>query len=699
MTDFEQNILDFLTEHPHQAFKAKEIARSLGIPKQHYQAMRKALRSLNRKGKILRFKKNRYGVGRTASEAIGKLRVNSQGYGFVSREDGDDIFISQKNMGLALHNDTVRVRLFASYEGKSPEGQIVEVIERARQRFVGTFREGRKYCYVIPDDIKIQRDIIIPHDETAGAYDGQKVVAEIDLWEHEHLNPTGHIVEVLGFPDEPGVDILSIIHDYNLPIKFNDGVHAETKNLSAKINTDEIRRRLDLRDLITFTIDPDDAKDFDDAVSLEKLENGNFRLGVHIADVSYYVREGGALDDEAKDRGTSVYLVDRVVPMLPEKISNQICSLQQGEDRLTFSVIIDMTPDGEVISYEIKESIINSNKRFTYKEAQAIIEGKLENEFSSILKDMNALAKKLIKKRRRRGSIDFESLEVKVVLDENGLPVEIRRRDRLDTNQMIEEFMLLANQTVATHISDRLSKDKDDPLPFIYRIHEKPDALSIQELAQLAQAFGVDLKPPKRITPRYFQRLADMFESHPASTVLQDALLRAMMKARYDTKNIGHFGLAYRSYTHFTSPIRRYPDLMVHRLMKRYQKSLKDRPNLKVLDEICKKATDREIRAQEAERATIKLKQVEYMERHLGDVFEGIISRIVSFGIFVHLPDKLVDGLVHVSNLADDYYVFNEKNYSLVGQYSGRVYKLGDKITVSVSRVSRNERLIDFVLA
>ncbi len=702
MNNLEKKVLAFLQANPYQTFKAKEIARNLEIPKDKYQKLRRALRALQQKGEILRFKKNYYGVGRKVAEVVGKLRVNSQGYGFVTREDGDDVFVSQKNMGLAMHGDVVRVRLFATSEGKSPEGQIVEVIERSRTRLVGTFRQGRKHCYVIPDEIKIHQDIIIPPDETAGALDGQKVVAEIDLWEHDHLNPIGHISQVLGFPDEPGVDILSIIYDFGLPHDFPEHVINATKKITGEIKKEEIQRRLDLRKIITFTIDPDDAKDFDDAISLERMHNGNFRLGVHIADVSYYVLENRAIDREAQERGTSVYLVDRVVPMLPEKISNEVCSLQEGKDKLCYSVLLEMTPQAEVVSYDIRETVIRSRKRFTYQEAQDILDGKLKSDFVFILKKMHRLSKKLIARRRRRGSIDFDSLEVKVILDDKGLPVDIVKRERLATNQMIEEFMLLANETVARHVGLKMASKPDQAPPFVYRVHEKPDAQSVTDLLHLARAFGLELPPPKRITPKYFQHLADIFLAHPASTVLQDALLRTMMKAKYDTKNIGHFGLAYKYYTHFTSPIRRYPDLVVHRLLKKYLKgglSEKEMPGEEALSEICQKATDREIKAQDAERATIKLKQVEYMERHLGDVFEGFISRIVPFGIFVHIPEKLVDGLVHVSNLLDDYYVYNEENYSLYGQYSGKVYKLGDKVRVQVSRVSRNERLIDFVLA
>lgn len=699
MKDLKERVAELLISEPFHTFKAKEIARTLSIPRDEYQSLRASLRTLVRNGRILKFKENRYGAGQAAAEVVGKLFVKAQGYGFIVPDEGEDVFVSQKNMGIALHKDIVRARLFAKSKGKTREGQVVEIIQRARSKIVGVFRTGRRYGYVIPDDLKIQRDIVVARGDEAGATNGQKVVAEIDVWEHDAVNPSGHVVQVLGFPEDQGVDILSIIHGFELPTFFPDQVLAEAERTSTVIPEKEIARRLDLRDTITLTIDPKDAKDFDDAVSLKVLENGNYRVGVHIADVSYYIRKGSALDDEALQRGTSVYLVDRVVPMLPEKISNKICSLVENNDKLCFSVIMELTDKAHLVSYEIRETVINSKKRFNYNQVQEILEGKRKSEFSSVLKQMHKLSKTLIKKRKQRGSIDFESLELEIELDDKGVPTALKRRERTDSHRLIEEFMLLANETVARHVGQILSEKAGVSFPFVYRVHEKPDVTSITELVNVANGFGVPLAQPKRVTPKFFQKLSAQFQASPASAILEDALLRAMMKAKYSTQNEGHFGLAYKYYTHFTSPIRRYPDLIVHRLLREYLQH-PEKPSAKeeTLSEICVKANESEVRAQEAERATVKLKQVEYLERHIGDAFDGIISRIVAFGLFVEIPEFLVDGLVHVSTLQGDYYIYDESKYSLIGQYSGKKYRLGDHVKVKIVRVDRNERLVDFEL-
>lgn len=691
--------MDFIKSEPFRTFKTKEISRSLSIPAEDYQKLRNCLRSLVRNGQILKFPKNRYGVGRNAAEVVGPLHVSAQGYGFVIVKEGNDVFVSQKNIGKAFHKDVVRARLFAGSSGDKREGKVEEVLERARQSIVGTFRVGKRNCYVIPDDLKIQKDIIIGPKADGGAIDGQKVVAAIDDWEFEYTNPYGRIIEVLGDPHDPGVDILSIIHGHSLPLSFPAKVINEAEKIPITIPNSEIENRLDLRNDIIFTIDPKDAKDFDDAISLDILENGNYQLGVHIADVSYYVKEKSAMDNEALERGTSVYLVDRVVPMLPEELSNEICSLSEGRDKLCYSVLMRLSSNGDLLSYQIKETIINSKKRFTYEEAQAIISGKTDHKFSKNLLEMVSLYKALLKNRQKRGSIDFDMLELEVELDKSGLPIALKRKQRQDTNRMIEEFMLLANETVAKHIDKNLLPKDKEIVPFVFRVHEKPDVQKIEELVSVAGTFGVNVTMPKRTTPYFFQKLADKVKNHPAAPILQSSMLRAMMKAKYTTDNVGHFGLAYKHYTHFTSPIRRYPDLTVHRLLKRYEKGDRHFITKESLEKICLQSTENEIKAQEAERDTIKLKQVEFMERHLGETFKGYISRIVQFGLFVQLPEFLLDGLVHVSSLDDDYYIYDEKSHTLVGSHRNKRYRLGDAVNVKVVKVDRNERIIDFVLS
>jgi len=698
LNNLDKKVLELLKSEPYRTYKTKEIFRLLGLPQNSYHTLRSTIRSMVKEKRILKFTKNKYGLASKSADVTGQLFVNSQGYGFINRDEGEDIFISQKNMGLALHKDIVRVRLFAFSRGKSPEGIITEVLERTREKIVGTFIKGKHYNYIIPDDLKVNQDIIIAPGKEKDAQNGDKVVLTIDSWEHKQLNPVGKIIEVLGSPENPGVDISSLVHHFELPAEFLPKILREAESYSDIIPAEETERRLDLRDLTVFTIDPDDAKDFDDAVSLEKLEDGNLRLGVHIADVSYYVRENSLPDQEAAERGTSVYLVDRVIPMLPERISNILCSLVEAQDRLCYSILLEITPTAEIINYDIKETIINSSKRLTYQEAQDIIEGKRDSILRPVLLEMQKLSQKLIEKRAIRGGVDFESLDVEVELDNEGKPVSIRRKERLDTNRLIEEFMLLANETIAKHVGIKLQQQNSEKLPFVYRVHEKPDQKKINEFLLTAKVFGFKVTPPKRFTSKFFQKIALQFQAHPAAAVLEDTLIRTMMKARYSTENMGHFGLAYDYYTHFTSPIRRYPDLMVHRLLKKYMRGDVTKIDKKDLKNKCNISTDREIRAQEAERASLKLKKVEYMERHLGEEFTGVIARMVPFGFFVEIPELLIDGLVHVTSL-DDYYIWDEKNFTFIGKNNRKKYKLGDTVRVRVSHVDRNERIIDFVLA
>jgi ribonuclease R len=697
-----KKVESILAKHPHRTFKPKELARILGVKGSNYPEFRDTLKRLAAEGKIAKYKHNQYGTIKRATILEGELHVKTQGYGFLITEDGkQDVFISQKNMGTALNKDIVRVQLFAQPKGKSPEGRVVEVVKRARQNIVGTYRKTKRYGFVVPDDIKLTRDIFVHDADKLNAKSGQKVVVRIEYWEDERMSPEGRIVEVLGFPNEPGVDVISVAKSFDLPTSFPKKVEEEAEAISETIPDEELSRRLDLREEVCLTIDPEDAKDFDDAVSIRVLENGNYELGVHIADVSYYVKENSVIDKEALRRGTSVYLVDRVVPMLPEKLSNRICSLRPNEDRLTFSCIMEVSRNGTVVNYQIVESVIRSKYRFNYEEVEKIIQNKhAKFPFTSEILRLYELSRILIKRRQALGSLDFDLPEVKVKLDQNGFPVELTKRERLESHRLIEEFMLLANQTVTGHIALHLRANGKVP-PFIYRIHEEPDKDKMDDFKEFVRALGHPIDPNKKVTAKLLGQFLDGIRGTPEEVIVEDLMLRSLMKAKYSTQNVGHFGLAFKYYTHFTSPIRRYPDLAVHRLLKKYQgrfdygsvKALKTK-----LERVAKISSEREVIAMEAERESVKLKQVEFMQRHLGDEFDGIISGVVPFGIFVEITDLLVEGLVHISDLEDDYYFHDEKNYQLIGQNTQKTYRLGDPVKVRVVRVDTDERVVDFVL-
>jgi ribonuclease R len=715
MFELTDRVLEHLSREQNRQFKAKELARALRVPPGRYPEFRDFIKTLAREGKIAKLKRNHYGHAQQASTLVGTLHVKTQGYAFLIVGEGhEDVFISQKNMGTALNNDVVKVQLFARPSGRKPEGRVVAIVKRARRNIVGTLRRGKYYYFVKPDEMKLLRDIYIPDELLDGAKPGQKVAVTIENWDDPSHDPEGRIVKVLGFPDEAGVDVLSVAFSFDLPARFPAAVEQAAEQLRLDVTPDLARQRLDLRDWLTFTIDPEDAKDFDDAVSLRHLENGNYELGVHIADVSHYVKEGSAIDREALARGTSVYLVDRVVPMLPEKLSNDLCSLKPHTDRLTYSCIMEVTPKGEVVNHQIAETIIHSKRRFNYEEAQQILDGQKssadtasnddERKFSAALdtalREMNELAHVLTRRRLRNGSLDFDTPEAKIILDKTGFPIEIRRKLRQDSNRLIEEFMLLANQTITKHVDLKLAEKRHKP-PFIYRVHEPPDHLKIEEFALFVKALGYNFDHQQTITSKVLSRFLRQIQGQPEADIIENVMLRSLMKAKYSTENLGHFGLAFKHYSHFTSPIRRYPDLIVHRTLKAYANGyhpeMHDEFSRK-LSYAAQQSSERELVALEAERASVKMKQAQFMTRHLGDEFDGIISGVVSFGIFVEIPQFLVEGLVHISDLEDDYYIFEEKAYRLKGQNSGRIYRLGDDVRVRVVRADASERVLDFVL-
>ena len=635
---------------------------------------------------------------------VGRLSTTRRGFGFVAIEGtGEEVYISEKLMRTALHGDKVAVSLFARSVGRKHreekeriEGEIVEVIERGSTTIVGTLESSRNFFFVVPDNERFSRDIYVAKEDAMQAKHGDKVVVQLQEWNDPAQNPEGTIIEVLGKSGDARVEVMSVARSFGLPMSFPPAVEKEAHAFTDAIAHDEVKRRMDLRRTVCVTIDPEDAKDFDDAVSFEPLENGNVRLGVHIADVSHFVKEGTALDAEALMRGTSVYLVNEVVPMLPEHLSNNLCSLRPHVDRLTYSVMMELTREGDVAEYEIAKSIIHSARRFTYEEVQTILDGG-KGEYAEMLLPLHALTQRLTKQRRKKGSIDFDTGEAKFRFDAQGFPSAIIKKVRLDAHRLIEECMLLANKVVAQHIGK--VKKEGDVKPFIYRVHDVPDPSRLDDLAAFVKQFGYSLDAKQGVTALQLQKLLDKVKGSEVETVINEVALRSMAKAVYSEKNIGHFGLAFKHYTHFTSPIRRYPDLIVHRLLHEYGQGVNAHRRTELakrLPAICRQSSERERVATEAERESVKVMQVEYMKRHVGDEFDAVIVGVTNFGMFVEINDLLVQGLIRVRDLFDDYYLFDEKRYQLRGRSRGKVYRLGDNLRVQVVSVNAETREINF---
>ena len=697
----EHMIIALLSEN-NRSYTPKELRVELGVAKNKKAILNSAIHNLRKNGSIKQTKRGKIVLVTAKSKKItGELRISKAGFGFVHNESNrTDIFISKDHLNTAFDHDLVEVTLYANYRGKNLEGFVSAVIKRFRTKFVGTFHQTKYYGYMVPDDSRVYRDFYIPKEKQHNASDGQKVMVSLDKWDTDHLNPEGTIVEIIGYPGEKGVDVISVACSFELEVKFPESINLEAEQIPDQIDPREIAGRMDLRSECCFTIDPEDAKDFDDAVSIKLLNNGDYELGVHIADVSYYVQENSTIDLEAFKRGTSVYLVDRVIPMLPERLSNNVCSLQENRDKLTYSCIIRLNKTGDLLHYQLAPSVICSKKRYSYEEVQHILNSNGNDPYALNLKMMEHLSTLLTKKRLEQGSIDFETPEVSFILDEKGFPVEINCKQRFASHRLIEEFMLLANKTVARHIS-KITPSKEN-FPFIYRVHEKPDPEKIDKFFNLLEALGYKVNRTKNLTPKYFQKILNHIRGKKEEIVIEEVALRSMMRAVYSTKNIGHFGLAFKEYTHFTSPIRRYPDLMVHRLIKKYDAD----PSASTINyyfqhlpPVCEQSTKTERNAMEAERESIRLKQNEYISQYIGSEFEGFISGVTSFGIFVELKDTLVEGLIHIQDIDDDYYIYDEKTFSLIGRDSDRVLRLGDYIKIRVKKVNLEEGKVDFVLA
>ena len=624
----------------------------------------------------------------------GVIELGSRGKAVVVTQDHDEpIKIATENLNHALHGDIVKLQLFASRKKHVVEGEVIEIIKRRRTTFVGTVEILKNFAFLVTDNKKMPYDVFIPMDALNGATQGIKAVAEIVEWPEKAKNPVGKIIDVLGVPGENDTEIHSILAEFELPYKFPEKVNEAAEKIEAGITPEEISRRRDFRNITTITIDPIDAKDFDDALSYQVLENGNFEIGVHIADVTHYVKPKTIIEKEAYERATSVYLVDRVVPMLPERLSNFICSLRPNEDKLTYSAVFEMDSDANIVSSWIGRTVINSDKRFHYGEAQDIIESG-EGEYKEEVLKLNELAKVIRTRRFGSGSISFDRVEVRFKIDEDGKPLEVYFKVSLEANQLIEEFMLLANKTVAESIG---KVAVGQPKTFVYRVHDEPDLEKLAKFSNYIKRWGhtINMRSNSQISKSLNQLLSNV-AGKPEEDIISGMAVRTMAKAVYSTKNIGHYGLSFKHYSHFTSPIRRYPDMMVHRLLSRY---LEGGSSVKrqIYEEKCKHSSEREKLAAMAERASIKFKQAEYMKERLGEVYEGMISGITEWGVYVEMIETRIEGLIRIQNLGDDFYYYDEKSYSLKGRYKKKQYNMGDLITVQVTRVNVEQKQIDLI--
>lgn len=693
-------IYEFMCDDMYVPMKIKELCIVLGVKKAERPQLEQILLDLQEEGKITLSKRGKYSKAEI-KKTIGTFSAHPKGFGFVTAEGWtDDIFIPAEYVNGAMHQDTVEIEISPINTGRRKEGKIISIIERGMKQIVCTYEASENFGFAVPDNPRFGKDIFIPKEKSKGAVSGHKVVVEITNYGKGGKNPEGKVIEIIGHIDDPGTDILSIIRAYDLPMDFSEKIMHQVENVAKEVTTADMAGRMDLRDWMMVTIDGEDAKDLDDAVSLF-MDGENYVLGVHIADVSNYVQEHSALDVEALKRGTSVYLVDRVVPMLPKALSNGICSLNEKQDRLTLSCIMTINKKGEIIDHKIAETVICTNRRMTYTNVKKILVDKDPDvtaeykELVPMFEKMEELAAILRKKRMKRGSIDFDFPETKVVLDEKGRPVDIKPYDRNVATKIIEDFMLAANETVA---EDYFWQE----IPFVYRTHDKPDGEKISRLSMFINNFGYTLHiGTDEVHPKELQKLLMKVEGTDEESLISRLTLRSMKQAKYTTVCTGHFGLAANYYCHFTSPIRRYPDLQIHRIIK---DNLRGRMNEKrrmhyesILDEVAKQASQTERRAEEAERETVKLKKCEYMENHIGEEFEGVISGVTEWGFFVELPNT-VEGLVRVTDLTDDFYEFYEDSYELVGSATNRRYKLGQRVKVIVDSTDKVMRTIDFKL-
>ena len=696
-------VYQFICDDFYVPMKRKEMASVLQVKKEERQELKEILDALESEGKIHKTQKGNYVKGQ-GNRLTGIYQAHARGFGFVSIEGSDDdVFIPEEESGGALQGDEVEIQITRGAgpkTGQRQEGRVIKILKRGMSRIVGYYQKNKSFGFVLPDNQKFLQDVFVPEEKSKGAVTGHKVVVKLTSYGGDGKKPEGEVVEILGHVNDPGTDVLSIAMSYELPIEFPEKVMNQAERVAKPVSEADRFGRRDLRDVRMVTIDGEDAKDLDDAVSLE-VRDGSFYLGVHIADVTNYVQENSALDREAKKRGTSVYLADRVIPMLPHTLSNGICSLNAGEDRLALSCLMKIDENGTIVDHEICESVIRVDRRMTYTAVKQILEDEDEEqcrkyeEFIPMFREMARLSSILREKRHRRGAVDFDFPETKVILDEQGRPVELKAYERNTATKLIEDFMLAANETVAEDFFWR-------EIPFVYRIHEAPDEEKIRKLAIFLHNFGYTMHIGNHeVHPKEIQKLLAKVEGKPEEPMIARLALRSMKQAKYTPENEGHFGLAASCYTHFTSPIRRYPDLQIHRIIKETLRGRMDEERIRhyqsILEEVTKHASETERRAEEAERETVKLKKVQYMKKFIGEEYEGIISGITKWGMYVELPNT-IEGLVHVANMTDDHYEYIEDRYEMQGVHTGRTYRLGQTVRVCVTGADELQRTIDFEL-
>lgn len=706
MNELKDRILTFFNENGTRPLSVEELEDVLEMDDaDNFKELIKSLNELEEAGELVRTRKNRFGLPEKMNLIRGRLQMHAKGFAFLIPDDEEqrDIYIHHSDMASAMNNDKVLVRLEKKSEaGNRPEGTVIRILERAVHTVVGTFENNRSFGFVVADDKRIPNDIFIPKAETHGAVSGHKVIVHITKYPEDRKSAEGEIIQILGHKNDPGIDIISIIYKHGIKLDFPEEVLEQAANAPETIKEEELAARRDLRDDVVVTIDGADAKDLDDAVSVKQLDNGNYQLGVYIADVSYYVQAGTPMDKEAFERGTSVYLVDRVIPMIPHRLSNGICSLNPHVDRLTLGCQMEINAQGEVVNHDIFQSVIKSTERMTYLDVNKILvdkEEEVRDKYQALVpmfEKMERLAAILRGKRMGRGAIDFDFKEAQVLVDENGKASDVVLRERSVAERLIEEFMLAANETIAEHFHWM-------DVPFIHRIHEEPDQAKLQNFFEFVAGLGYVVKgTANEVHPQALQKVIDEVQGKPEEMIVSKLMLRSMKQARYDPQSIGHFGLATEFYTHFTSPIRRYPDLIVHRLIRTYllEKHM-DKQTIKKwkenLPEIARHTSEKERTAVDAERDTDDLKKAEYMQEHIGEEYTGVISSVTNFGLFVEL-ENTVEGLVHVSYLTDDYYHYDETSHALIGERTANIYRIGDEVRVKVTSVNLDEYAVDFEL-